>query len=319
MGKTAIKWCITAAMLILLGSTLLTVAACSADWDLTKIGAVEFTTNTYDLAEEFNNISIKTDTADVVLESSADEKCKVVCFEKKNATHTVTVNNGTLSIRLVDNRRWYERFGGLKSPEITVYLPKTEYDALSVNASTGDILIPHGFTFDNIDVALTTGDVRCSASANDAVRITASTGKININDINAASLSLNASTGSITVNGATVSGNIRADVSTGKVKLTDVTCKSLTSSGSTGDITLTSVVAEESFTIDRSTGDVEFERSDAADIYVKTDTGDVEGSLLSAKVFITKTDTGRVRVPNTATGGRCEITTDTGDIEITIS
>ena len=49
-----------------------------------------------------------------------------------------------------------------------------------------------------------------------------------------------------------------------------------------------------------------------------TDTGDVRGSLLSEKVFIVNTDTGRKEVPDTITGGRCEITTDTGDVKITI-
>ena len=57
---------------------------------------------------------------------------------------------------------------------------------------------------------------------------------------------------------------------------------------------------------------------DAAEIFVKTDTGDVTGTLLSEKVFVTTTDTGKVEVPRSVSGGRCEITTDTGDIRISI-
>ena len=41
--------------------------------------------------------------------------------------------------------------------------------------------------------------------------------------------------------------------------------------------------------------------------------------VLSAKVFITETDTGKVEVPKSVTGGRCEIETDTGDIQITVT
>ena len=52
---------------------------------------------------------------------------------------------------------------------------------------------------------------------------------------------------------------------------------------------------------------------------ITTDTGNVKGSLLSEKVFIVSTDTGKKQVPNTITGGRCEITTDTGDIIISIN
>ena len=51
---------------------------------------------------------------------------------------------------------------------------------------------------------------------------------------------------------------------------------------------------------------------------VSTDTGDVTGSLLSAKVFVVTTDTGTVQVPKSTAGGRCEISTDTGDIRITV-
>ena len=60
------------------------------------------------------------------------------------------------------------------------------------------------------------------------------------------------------------------------------------------------------------------ERCDAAEIMINTDTGDVEGSLLSDKIFAAKSGTGDVEVPETGTGGRCIITTDTGDISITV-
>jgi len=66
------------------------------------------------------------------------------------------------------------------------------------------------------------------------------------------------------------------------------------------------------------TGDVKFDGCDAAEIFVETDTGDVKGSLLTDKIFIVQTDTGSVDVPKTATGGKCEITTSTGDINISI-
>ena len=117
----------------------------------------------------------------------------------------------------------------------------------------------------------------------------------------------------------TCDADISIGLSTGKAYLTDIVCKNLTSMGSTGDISLKNVIAAEKISIERSTGDVTFEGSDAAELCITTDTGDVEGSLLTDKVFITKTDTGRINVPNSITGGRCEITTDTGDIKITIS
>ena len=109
-------------------------------------------------------------------------------------------------------------------------------------------------------------------------------------------------------------GDITVGVSTGKAYLTDIACKNVISSGSTGDIFLDNVIAANKFYIERSTGDVRFENSDATEIFVETGTGYVTGTLLTDKVFIIQTDTGSVDVPKTITGGRCEITTDTGDI-----
>ena len=81
---------------------------------------------------------------------------------------------------------------------------------------------------------------------------------------------------------------------------------------------LKNVIANEKFDIERSTGDVKLELCDAAEILIRTDTGSVTGSLMSDKVFIVSADTGRVNVPKTTSGGVCQITTDTGDIRITI-
>ena len=78
------------------------------------------------------------------------------------------------------------------------------------------------------------------------------------------------------------------------------------------------VVATGTISIKSDTGDVRFEGSDAIEISVKTDTGDVTGTLLSEKVFITETSTGSINVPKTTSGGKCEITTSTGDINISI-
>jgi DUF4097 and DUF4098 domain-containing protein YvlB len=68
--------------------------------------------------------------------------------------------------------------------------------------------------------------------------------------------------------------------------------------------------------IERSTGDVKLDSVDAAEIYIDTDTGDVKGTLLSEKIIFATTDTGDVDVPRCTVGGRCEIKTDTGNIEI---
>ena len=70
--------------------------------------------------------------------------------------------------------------------------------------------------------------------------------------------------------------------------------------------------------IESDTGDVTFDMSDAEKIFVKTGTGDVRGTLLTGKSFSVKTDTGKIDIPKDSIGGKCEITTDTGNIKISV-
>ena len=280
MTKTTKIWLIIATTLLLTGCIIFGGVMTVYKWDFSKLSTNKYETNKYDITDNFKNISVNVKTADIVFVASEKAKTEVVCYEQDNANHEVSVDNDTLTIKLVDERKWYEYIGiNFRTPKITVYLPQGEYGNLTVSASTGDIDIKN-LSAENINLTVTTGEIEAK---------------------------------SITCN-----GDFKTTVSTGEVELKDVSCKNLSSNGNTGDITLKDVIAEEKFAIERSTGDVKFERCDANEIFIKTDTGDVKGSLLSDKVFITETDTGNIDVPKTITGGRCEITTDTGDIKITV-
>ena len=321
--KTRTKvWLIIAASLVLLGCILFAGVMATLKWDLTALATVKYETNTYEISEGFDSISIHTDTAQILLAVSHDGKCRVVCHEEEKARHTVTVENGTLTAKLTDERSVHDFFGhiGINTdfPRITVYLPRTDYRTLTIRGSTCDVEIPSTFTFRDADISLSTGSVDFSASASGMLRIQTTTGYIRTEHITAGALDLSVSTGNVTVSDVACQGDVTVAVTTGKTALTDLSCKNLISGGSTGDITLRNVIASEAFSITRSTGDVVFDGCDAAEIYVKTDTGDVSGSLLTAKVFLTQTDTGDVDVPKTATGGKCQIITDTGDIHIHI-
>lgn len=313
-------WLIIAVSFVLLGGILFAGVMSTLGWDFTKLSTEKFETNTYEISEMFDAISMDTDTADIVFAASDDGICKVVCFEQENAKHSVVVQDDTLTIRVADQREWYQYIGiNFSTPKITVYLPEDPYTALLIKESTGAIEIPKEFKFEDVDISLSTGAVKFFASVSDVLKINTSTGGIHVESISAGVLDLSVSTGNITVSHVTCDGDVKINVSTGKTNMTDIRCKNLISSGDTGDISLKNVIATEKFSVERSTGDVKLERSDAAEIYIETDTGDVTGTLLSEKVFIAETDTGRVDVPKTATGGKCEINTDTGDIKISIS
>lgn len=319
--RTATKiWLITAALFVVVGLIMLTAVMSNCNWNLSALYANKYETKIYEVNENFENISIKSSTANITLMPSEDGKCKVECLEEKKEKHSVEVKEGTLIIKSVNKKSWYDYFRlNFGQAEIKVYLPPAEYSSLTVNGSIGNIKTAKDFKFENADITLSIGDVDFFAAASDTVKIKTTTGSINIENEHSKSLDLSASTGKITLSNVTCDGDIGIKVSTGKTVLTDVKCKNLTSSGSTGSIYLNNVIASEKINIKRSTGTVKFEGSDADEIFVKTSTGNVSGSLITDKIFITDTDTGSIDVPKSTTGGKCEITTDTGNIKISIN
>ena len=319
MSKSAKIWLIAAASLVVIGLILFAAVMAAYHWDFSRLSTDRFETNTYEIGEEFRNIKMNTETADILFAAASDNTCKVVCYEEENAKHSVSVRDGALTVSAADDGKWYEHIGfSFHSPKVTVYLPKAEYGSLVIEESTGDITIPKDFTFGSADLSLSTGDVDSYASSSGLMRIKTDTGDIHLQNLSAGELDLTVSTGHVDVHSVSCEGNIGIRVSTGNSRLTNITCNSIRSGGSTGDITLKNVVTEETISIKRSTGDVRLDGCDAGELEISTDTGSVTGSLLSAKVFIAHSDTGRINVPETTSGGKCKITTDTGDVRITV-
>ena len=313
-------WLIVAVCLIVAGCILFGGAMSMLKWDFEKLSTTEFVTNEYAITEVFSDISITAETADVSFVVSTDGQCKVVCREQVNATHTVAVKDGVLVIALVDRRAWHEYIGiNLKAPSITVYLPQGAFGALTIRSSTGFVKLPQQFRFESMDITLDTGHLTCLSSVNGAMNLAASTGDITVQNISAKAVNLCVSTGAVRAEGITCSEAMTVNVSTGRARLKDVQCGSFSSMGNTGDLLMENVVAAGDFSLRRTTGNVEFTQCDAANLHIKTSTGRVKGDLKSAKVFFASSNTGSVDVPKTGVGGRCEITTSTGDIKVTVS
>lgn len=300
MSKAIKKLLITAAFLTVSGLVIFIGAMAALGFDFSKLSTMKYETNTYKVSSGFDKISIDTDITDIVFARSDDESCKVVCFEAEKMKHSVRCTNGTLTIGVNDERKWYEHIGiSISSPKMTIYLPQSEYTSLSIDTATGNIDIPKGFTFNEIEIKSATGNVDCTANASDNIKIKSNTGNIDVSSVASKC-------------------DIDIKTNTGSIKLTDAACTNFTVESDTGNITLTNVIALDSIFVESDTGNVKLKSSDAARLSIETDTGDVTGTLLSEKVFIAKSSTGNVNVPKTQTGGKCKIITDTGNIKIDI-
>ena len=313
---------IIAASLLALGLIIFVIAMSALKWDFSKLDTTKYETNEYEMSEDFNDIIIKTDTADITFLPSETDKVKVVNFEQEKANHSVTVENGALKIEINDTRKWYERFAAFsfKSPKITVYLPKKAYQVLDIESDTGDINIPNNFTFKSIDIVSSTGDITCSSSASDQIKITVSTGNINASNVSSSFIGLTVSTGDIRLDGARALGEIRIVTSTGDVRVKNATCKEIEIDGSTSNVKLTNVIASKMLDIDTSTGDITLEECDSGEIYLAASTGNISGTILSYKVFDAEASTGSISVPHSVLDkGKCTIRTSTGDISISVT
>ena len=270
--------------------------------------------------EAFSNIQIHTEDCDVTFvpyNGTAD--AHVVFMEQERTKHIVAVENGTLTIKMEDNRKWNDHvgildmFGRMESLEMTVYLPVAEYESLQIRTSTGDIALAQDPFFRNVVLRTSTGDISCVGVGGDALDCMTATGDITVQNSAPNMLKLQSNTGDCKV--STVAGDeIHMTTNTGEVDAENVNVLTFHCDTETGDVELEKVLAEDYLQIFTETGAVEIENSDAGTVNIETDTGDVSGHFLTPKWFSAFSESGNVTVPNTPEGGECRIVTNTGEI-----
>ncbi|MBQ6331708.1 MAG: DUF4097 family beta strand repeat protein [Clostridia bacterium] len=316
MKKAAL---IIATILLVAGLIIGFVALASAKFNFHAFETASSELKDYPVEAEFRGIEIHGNTEIIRFERSSDGTAHVQCRETKRNTHTVEAENGTLKIVSEETSGWRNPIEiSFEKEQITVFLPKDAYETLSIETHTGDVGVPDWLTFDGAAIHTSTGDVRFDAAVKNLLSIETSTGDVFMSGASAKAIDCKTTTGDIRMTNIACEGDVRVKVSTGEAFLEGLTAASFISEGSTGDIVLENVLIGGTLSIERSTGDVALRNSDAAEVWVKTSTGDVTGTLRTEKIFVTKTSTGDVHVPDSASGGKCSITTATGDILIRI-
>lgn len=320
MSKAAIIWLVIAGVLTVVGAAIFILAMSAHNWDFSNLQTDTYEKNVLKPEGEFENISINVHTTKTTLLPSEDGTLKIECFEAEKMKHTASVTGDTLFIEVEDNRKWYDHIGIITgSPAVTVYLPDDIYSSLSVETNTGDVTVSKELSFSSVEIVGDTSDVKCLSKITKKLEIETDTGSINVENAECEKISLLTDTGNITVKKSSTEGDIKIETDTGKTKLSGVFCKDFFAESNTGDLILESVIASGKISVETDTGDVVFESSDADSLFIETSTGDVTGTLLTEKVFVIDTSTGDISVPKTTNGGKCMITTSTGDIDIDIA
>ena len=313
MKKIVLISAIVSSTLLIIGGTFFAIGIVNE----TKNNKI--VTNEYEI-NDFNDINVDIDTADLEFKVSNDGSKKVVCVEKEKQLHSVEVDNNTLIIESNDERKWYERIFNfnLTKTKVTIYMPLGSYDDINIKSSTGNVYIPNQYTFSSLNIEVSTGNIQVQADVLNSVTIESSTGNVSI-ETESKSVNVNVSTGNVLMTNSIIEENIEVTTSTGQITINDTSSKMIRLKTSTGDIKLTNVIADDSLFVRTSTGNVRFTDCDATKLIdIETSTGNVNGSLLTGKIFDARTSTGKINCPPSNGEGLCKVRTSTGNINITL-
>ena len=107
----------------------------------------------FDFSDDVNNIVINESSHDIEFKRSDDNLVHVSAHDSDHYKHDVKVEGDTLKI---DADSKVEVHIGIniqpKPIKTTVYLPEEQYDKLTIKASSSDVLLPSGISFDNAEV-----------------------------------------------------------------------------------------------------------------------------------------------------------------------
>lgn len=317
-NRTKRIWIIAALALIGAGLCISVCAMLALGFDFTKLNTMNYVTNTYTVNEEFSSISVDGAECDIRLLASEDSGCKVVCTEGENISHSVTVENGTLSIERHDRRKWHMYFGVYwGSMEILIYLPQSEFDELHAQSVSGDIEVPEDFSFTTADLRSTSGDIRFLAAVEQDLSADTTSGDIALSDIQCRNAEIDTTSGNIRLSG-TQCQNAQIDTTSGDIQLSEIQCQNAEIGTTSGSVRLTDLTAAEAIHAQSVSGNLTLQRCDAASLWFSSTSGDIFGSLLTEKQFEIDTTSGDIRVPDTSWGGTCKASTVSGDIEFSI-
>lgn len=283
MKKSTKVLLILSSVLLAVGIVLCGAALCLKGFDITAFNSEKFTDKVYTLDEDFESITVDALDADVEFYESPDDKFSVICPENENVTHELSVTDGTLSIfrNAPETSGFFNISLGSGDRRIRIFLPQKSYSSLKVETAMGDVAIPPIFTFDDMRIYTTSGEITVKAAATGLMLFSTASGDISISDTEAPIVEL-----------STVSGEVE----------------------------LEKLVAEKSIYVKTTSGDIELGACDAPEIDLESVSGDINCGLLTPKSFKVETVSGDAVWPTGfASDESCNIKTVSGDIEVDVA
>lgn len=313
---------IVAGCLVGLGLILVLSGMASIGFDPNNLRSSDYHTEYYEIPTPtpIRRVSIDGGSSDVHIYPSDYDTYRVVYTENDHVPLEVfTTGSDTLSIRRDSGFTWHIQFGiYLGETGISVYLPKQQYESLSVRTSGGNITVSEDLEFASATVQSASGDLDISGFSLGKLAVDTQSGNIHIANAAPEALQVHSASGEIALENIAVSTSLQVHSVSGNVAFDDVTGETMAVSTTSGDISFAQTLGKGKIRLDSTSGNVTLTGCDAEELSILTASGDVFGTLLSGKVFQIGTVSGVVNVPYSGTGGKCDITTTSGDIHIAI-
>ena len=167
--KKSVLWAIAAFLFVLVAGISLYSFANPSELETCK----------YEINENFNDITVIVDTADIQIIISENANSYVVCEEENSAKHSVVVKENMLRVEADDNSKWYENLKvNLHTPKITVYLGKSECGNISLKTDTGNVFLENVIATGKLSIDIDTGNVDFEACDASEIYIKTDTGNV---------------------------------------------------------------------------------------------------------------------------------------------
>ena len=298
------------------------------------------TLRTYTAESSICGVAADCGPADFQILPSENNICRVEYTENETVRYAVTTENNVLHIRRADSRTvfsFFKFYRAQRSEPVRVYLPQGAYKSLEVKATSGDIAVPAGYTFDTASLHSASGDIACCAECG-ALSAQAASGDITLKDTSCGTLALGTASGAVTLiniknesGGSieTASGkaqitNYKGDAleigtASGKVSLENAECAALHINTASGGVDLTHTVSADVMKIGTASGSIRLENCDAASLSLDSMSGSVVATLMTGKAFRAQSRSGKIDIPFDSGTGTCKVSTLSGSIRIKIA
>ncbi len=313
---------IPALAIMLGGITMMTVALCLLDASadaLIKEPKAEI--KTQPVSGPVTGLQAEVWSADLEILPSEDGSCSVSYPEVEKVSYAIEVEEGILTVRRLDQRKWYERIRlfSFSSSTVTVRLPRGSYESLTAQSHSFGVEVGDGLTFNRATVKATSGSVHYLADAKEELNLSVTSGNLYVKGVCAKEIRGSVTSGTLELEDIACN-NLSLSGTSGATKLSKTTAsQSVAVKQTSGSVKLSEVVSRGDFSVKVTSGSVRLDRCDGESLAIETSSGSVRGTLRSPKVFNVTTTSGSVNVPPSVPHtGLCRIKTTSGDVNLTV-